>query len=112
MPTILDRPTKSPVTQPPRFAVAPSLETEYERKGTPAQVNGPAMAALVAAGIGSFALGLFIVLTEAIPAVKTFMNVYNPVGPLSGKSTFAVVAYVISWGVLAYLWKGKEMNFP
>ncbi len=70
------------------------------------------MAALVAAGIGSFALGLFVVLSEAVPAVKAFMNFYNPVGPLAGKSTYAVAAYVISWGVLAYVWKGKEVNFP
>ena len=98
-------------SRPARTAVAPRVELAYQPRPEPPKINGPAMAALVAAGIGSFALGVFIVLAEAIPAVKTFMNFYNPVGPLAGKSTYAVVAYVVSWGVLALLWKGKEINF-
>src|SRR5690242_5269220 len=104
MGTVIDRST------PARTAVAPRVEFDYQPRPETRKVNGPAMAALVAAGIGSFALGLFIVLAEAIPAVSTFMNFYNPVGPLAGKSTYAVLAYLVSWGVLALLWKEREIN--
>lgn len=33
------------------------------------------------------------------------------VGPLSGKVTVAVIAYIVSWAILAYLWRGKEVTF-
>ncbi len=80
--------------------------------------NGPAAAAIVAAGIGSFTLGLMVTLVEAFPdSVKTFLDfsknygIGNGVGPLSGKVIVAVAAYLLSWGVLAYLWRGRELNF-
>ena len=103
---VIDRPT------PAGAAVTPRIAFDYQPGAETPKVNGPAMAALVAAGIGSAALGLLVVLSEAVPAVKTFMDFYSPVGPLAGKSTYAVVAYLVSWGILAALWKGKEISFP
>jgi hypothetical protein len=62
---------------------------------------GKAAAALVAAGVGCMALGLFTVLAELSPGLRSLLNFYNPVGPLSGKTTLAVVAWLIAWIVLA-----------
>jgi hypothetical protein len=73
--------------------------------------NGPAAAAILAAGIGSMALGLFTTLAEAIVSVKNALVFYNPVGPLSGKTTLAVVAWLVSWIVLGSLWKNKQVSF-
>ncbi len=73
--------------------------------------NGPAAAAILAAGIGCFALGLLVVLSEAVPAVKTALNVYGPVGPLSGKTIAQVAVYAVAWAGLAYAWRGKSVNF-
>ena len=68
--------------------------------------NGPAAAALIAAGIGAAALGLLTVLNEASTDIHDFLDIKNRVGPLSGKTTFAVIAYLISWVVLApVLWR-------
>ena len=68
--------------------------------------NGPAAAALIAAGIGAAALGLLTVLNEASTDIHDFLDIKNRVGPLSGKTTFAIIAYLISWVVLApVLWR-------
>src|SRR4051812_36456078 len=73
--------------------------------------NGSALASFLAAGVGSAALGLATVLTEASPhGVKVFLNFYNPVGPLSGKTLVAVLVYFGSWAVLHSAIKGKNLN--
>jgi hypothetical protein len=75
--------------------------------------SGPAAAALLAAGIGCAALGLMTVLDEASPKGKLFdkwLNWYAPVGPLSGKTLVAVIAYVAAWVVLAVLLRGKDVR--
>jgi hypothetical protein len=68
--------------------------------------NGPAVAAILAAGVGVFVLGLLTVLSEANTDVHDFLDIKNRVGPLSGKTTFAVVAYLVAWVVLLpALWR-------
>ncbi len=63
--------------------------------------NGAPLASLLAAGIGSFALGIFTILTEASPSViKPAMAISEAVGPLSGKTTYSTLIYVLSWIVL------------
>jgi hypothetical protein len=73
--------------------------------------NGPAAAALLAAGIGSLALGLFVILAEASNSVKNALNFYNPVGPLSGKTTGAIIIWILSWMILHSSWKNKQVSF-
>jgi len=68
--------------------------------------NGPAVAAIIAAAIGVFVLGLLTTLSEANTDIHDFLDIKNRVGPLSGKTTFAVVAYLFAWAALApVLWK-------
>lgn len=73
--------------------------------------NGEAMATIVAAGIGVFALGLLIVLVEMFPGFKTFMTFNTGVGPLSGKTIGAVAIWLVSWAVLFVMWKDKSVDF-
>jgi hypothetical protein len=73
--------------------------------------NGPAAAAFLAAGIGSLALGLFVILAEALNSVKNALNFYNPVGPLSGKTTVAIAVWLAAWIILHSSWKNKQVNF-
>jgi hypothetical protein len=68
--------------------------------------NGPAVAAIISAAIGVFVLGLLTTLSEANTDVHDFLDIKNRVGPLSGKTTFAVVAYLVAWvALLPVLWK-------
>ena len=73
--------------------------------------NGLAAAALLAGGIGAFAIGLMTVLAEASAAIKNALVFYKPAGPLSGKTTVAVALWLIAWAVLASRWKDKEVDF-
>jgi hypothetical protein len=73
--------------------------------------NGPIVAAMLAAGIGSFVLGLMICLAQGSKAIGNLLNFYDPVGPLSGKTIVAVVVWLIAWGVLANKWKDQSADF-
>jgi hypothetical protein len=73
--------------------------------------NGPAAAAILAAGIGSFVLGSLTTLAQASKGVSAALNFSSPVGPLAGKSTLAVAAYLVAWVILALWWRGKDVRF-
>ena len=78
--------------------------------------NGPAAAAVLAAGIGTFVLGVMVVVAEAAKdnSFLDFSKNYgigSGVGPLSGKVTIAVLAYVVSLVVAGLVLRGREVNF-
>ena len=82
---------------------------ESVRVDAPAKiVNGAAMAAILASGIGGFAMGLFVILHEA--GIFSAPSLYAPAGALSGRSTFAVVAWLVAWGMLHARWSRKEIR--
>lgn len=75
--------------------------------------DGPAAAAMVAAGTGIFALGVFTTLAEASAAFKGFLerfDVVDGVGPLAGKTTLAVLVWAVVWGLLAIVWRRQDTN--
>jgi hypothetical protein len=74
------------------------------------RTNGPALAAVLAAAIGSFFLGLFVTLAEASVTIKDWLTFRDPVGPLSGKTTIAVGAWAVSWVILGLIWRRKEID--
>lgn len=69
-------------------------------------------AAFIASGIGSIALALMIVLTEmkAGAGLKTFLTWSSGVGALSGKSGVAVIAFIISWVALRFVFKNRAID--
>ena len=71
--------------------------------------NGPGAAAILAAGIGCAALGIVTFAGQASKPIANLLNLYNPVGPLSGKTTVAVIVWLIAWFVLSRLWKDKTV---
>lgn len=72
--------------------------------------NGPALAAMAAAGAGASVLGILTVLSEASPAIKSGLKLYTPVGPLSGVTVGAVAAYGVAWLVLGVMLRGREVR--
>ncbi len=68
---------------------------------------GKALAAMVAAGIGIAAVGVLTTLAEISPGLKNVLNFYDPVGPLSGKTTVAVIVWLIAWYALARRWNAR-----
>lgn len=69
--------------------------------------NGAALAAYLGAGIGAFAMGLFVVLNEA--GVFAAPALYGPAGGVTGRTAFAVVTWLIAWAVLHQRWKDREV---
>ena len=70
--------------------------------------NGAALAAVLAAGIGAFAVGFIVILNEtglfAAPAV------YEPAGGVSGRTTLAAVIWLIAWAVLHRRWNNRQFE--
>lgn len=73
--------------------------------------NGPAMAAILAAAVGVFALGLATTLAAAGEGAKEWLSFQNRVGPLSGKTTMAGVVWLVSWVGLHLAWWKHDVSF-
>jgi hypothetical protein len=84
--------------------------TAIEADSGPTQIDGPPAASLIAAGIGAVTLGLFVTLAEASTGIKDWLQWNDRVGPLSGKTILAVVAYFGSFLLLGLLWRGKTFR--
>jgi hypothetical protein len=95
------------VTQLPKAAATKGEEQVEARVAT-----GEAAAAFLAGGIGCFVLGLLTTLAEvpALANLKTALTWSVPVGPLSGKTGVAVIAFLVAWAISHFMMKGKEVN--
>jgi hypothetical protein len=67
-------------------------------------------ASMIASGIGSLVLGIAIVLSEVNADIKTFLTWNSGVGPLSGKTGVAVIAFLLSWVILHYAFQRKAIS--
>jgi len=72
--------------------------------------NGPGAAAVLAAGVGAAALGVFAVMGDMWPVFKKLMIFYKPTGPLSGVTTSAVIVWLLAWAMLEWRWKQKTVR--
>lgn len=73
--------------------------------------NGPAAAAILSAGVGVAALGLFTFLAESSKAVAAWLKWSSPVGPLAGKTGMAIIVWLVFWAFAHNMTKGKSVNF-
>lgn len=71
--------------------------------------SGPAAAVILAAGVGTFALGLFTTMNEVSSDISDFLRFSDDVGPLSGKTIISTAAFFVAWAVLGYIWRGREV---
>jgi hypothetical protein len=78
--------------------------------GTIANIpNGPGAAAILAAGIGSAALGILALVGDASPTINNMLNFYRPAGALSGVTTVTIIVWLLAWLVLFLLWRSKTV---
>ena len=75
----------------------------------PARPSGPAAAALLSAGIGSLVLGVMTTGAQVSAPLRTLLTLDAGVGPLSGKTTAAVLAYLVSWALLAVYYRRRDV---
>ena len=71
--------------------------------------NGPAGAAILAAGAGCTVLGILSVAGDAFKPLAKLLTFYHPTGPLSGVSSLAILFWLVLWFVLAKRWRAKNI---
>jgi hypothetical protein len=76
----------------------------------PGLPTGPAAAAILAAGIGCFALGVFAFAGDAVPAVNRALVFWQPTGALSGVSSTAIAMWLASWYALSRRWGSRNVR--
>jgi hypothetical protein len=95
------------------------MRTDIERAPEVAELDveerpdGPAAAAMLAAGIGMFTLGLLTILSEASTGLHDWLESWEfdqGVGPLAGKTTLSVIVWALSWIVLAIGLRRRDVN--
>src|SRR5438552_9556379 len=71
--------------------------------------TGPGAAAVLAAGTGTFTIGLVASLAGASAGLNNALNWYGPTGPLCGKTGVGVVAWLLAWIILRAAGKGENV---
>lgn len=71
--------------------------------------NGSGAAAILSAGIGTFALAVLAIVGDKSGTIKTSLVFYKPTGPLSGVTTVAIVIWLFTWGILEWRWAKKTV---
>lgn len=91
-----------------------AMETHGDRTdpaaapGSGGALDGPALAAVLAGGIGAFAMGLFVILNEA--GVFSAPSLYGPAGGVSGRTTLAAATWFIAWAILHRRWRTRRIE--
>ena len=71
--------------------------------------NGFGSAAILAAGIGAFALSVLAIVADKVVSIKRLMVWYKPTGPLSGVTTSAILVWLLAWAILNTRWRGSNV---
>ncbi len=71
--------------------------------------NGSGAAAILAAGIGAFAIAVLDIAADKVASIKSMMNFYKATGPLSGVTVVSIIVWLVCWSVLEWQWQGKDV---
>jgi hypothetical protein len=72
--------------------------------------TGPGAAAILAAGIGSLALGVVAFAGDAVPELNRLLVFWQPTGALSGVTSTAIAVWLVSWYGLSRRWGSRDVN--
>jgi hypothetical protein len=72
--------------------------------------NGSGAAAILSAGIGSFAVALSAIAADKSAFVKNLFVFYKPTGALSGETTVAVLVWLAVWAILEWRWRKRNVS--
>ncbi|HSI79821.1 MAG TPA: hypothetical protein VK919_04130 [Solirubrobacterales bacterium] len=94
-------------SQAPEPAEEPARAGQFEAAAKP---SGPIAAVVIAAGIGALVLAILTVWGEANEGFKDSLAYNDRVGPLAGKTIWAAVAFVVSWGALTVGLRNRQVS--
>lgn len=86
-----------------------STSNNLPESDSPSLTNGSGAAAILSAGIGSFALAVLSVAADKLALIKASLVFYKPTGPLSGVTTAAILFWFLTWGVLEWRWRNRTV---
>jgi hypothetical protein len=75
----------------------------------PEKPNGPVVAVMLAAGIGALVLGILTTIASASESFAESLQYSDRVGPLSGKTLWSVAVFLVAWGGLTALLRGRSV---
>jgi hypothetical protein len=84
------------------------MEARTQRTDETLRPSGPVAAVLLATGIGALVLAILVVVAESSESFANSLAYSDRVGPLSGKTIWAVVAFLGSWGILALAFRNRN----
>jgi hypothetical protein len=87
-----------------------SAQVADTQKNATVVTNGSGAAAILAAGIGSFAIALFAIAADKSAFVKDLLVFYKPTGVLSGETTVAVLVWLAFWVILELRWRKRNVS--
>jgi hypothetical protein len=71
--------------------------------------NGSGAAAILSAGVGSFALAVLALVADKSAPIKSILVFYKPTGPLSGVTTVAILLWFLTWAILEWRWRSRTV---
>ena len=72
--------------------------------------NGSGAAAILSAGIGSFAVAIFAIAADKYTLVKNLFVFYKPTGALSGETTVTILLWLAAWAILDWRWRKRTVS--
>jgi len=72
--------------------------------------NGSGAAAILSAGIGSFAVAVFGIAADKSALVKNLFVFYKPTGALSGETTVAILLWLAVWAFSDWRWRKRDVS--
>ncbi len=89
----------------------PATNSVAEKETVTASLDSAFGAALIAAGIGAFVLGIMVILNEAnVANISNSLKWVGPVGPLSGKVGISVIFFLLSWVGLHFAFRTRAVK--
>jgi hypothetical protein len=85
----------------------PEIDDRLGDVDFPDRPEGPIAAAIIAGGIGAAALGVFTTMAEVSEDLKSWLDFRSEVGSLAGKTTMAVIVWLVAWIVLHMVYRAK-----
>ncbi len=87
-----------------------SVPTNTILKDSATIPNGSGAAAILSAGIGSFAVAFFAIAADKSALMKNLFVFYKPTGALSGETTVAILLWLATWAVLDLRWRRQTVS--
>ncbi|NGX53852.1 MAG: hypothetical protein K1000chlam4_00572 [Chlamydiae bacterium] len=74
--------------------------------------TGAAASAILASSIGCVVIGINTVLAMSFPEINRVFTWWSPAGSLTGKAGVGIIAWLVCWVFLHYVWRNKNPHMP